>query len=87
MHVKTINFVTGSVNIHKNSFENDGNHLCYGQRAGWIKMPLGTEPGLCPGDIALDVDPAPPKKGHSPHFLARLLWPNGAPISATAEYL
>jgi len=28
--------------------------------AGWIKMPLGTEVGLCPGDIVLDGDPAPP---------------------------
>ena len=26
MHVHTINFVTGSVNIHKSSFENDCNH-------------------------------------------------------------
>jgi len=28
--------------------------------AGWIKMPLGTEVGLGPGDIVLDVDPALP---------------------------
>jgi len=26
-------------------------------------MPLGIEVGLGPGDIVLDVDPAPPKKG------------------------
>ena len=26
-------------------------------------MPLGTEVGLGPGDIVLDVDPAPPRKG------------------------
>ena len=25
-----------------------------GQVAGWIKMPLGTEVGLCAGDIVLD---------------------------------
>jgi len=31
--------------------------------AGWIKMPFGTEVGLGPGDIVLDEDPAPPKKG------------------------
>jgi len=30
-----------------------------GQMAEWIKMPLGTEVGLGPGDIALDCDPAP----------------------------
>ena len=32
---------------------------------GWIKMPLGIEDDLGPGDFALDGDPAavPPKKG------------------------
>jgi len=41
-------------------------HVCCGQMAGWINMPLGTEVGLGADDIALDGDPAPPKKGHSP---------------------
>jgi len=31
-------------------------------------MPLGMEVGHGPGDIVLDGDPAPPKKGHSPQF-------------------
>jgi len=35
-------------------------HICYGQTAGWIKMPLGTMAGLGPGNIVLDADPAPP---------------------------
>ena len=26
-------------------------HVCCGQTPGWIKMPLGTEVGLGPGDI------------------------------------
>jgi len=53
-----------------------------GQKVGWIKMPLdtiklphGTEVGLHPGNIVLDVDPASPPhgKGHSsPHFLAHV---------------
>ena len=35
--------------------------------AGWIKMPLGMEVGLGPGDFVLDGDPAPPsKKGTAP---------------------
>jgi len=34
--------------------------------AGWIKMPLGTEAGLCPGDLVLDGSPAPPKRKQSP---------------------
>jgi len=33
--------------------------------AGWIKMPLSTEVGIGPGDIMLDRDPSPPKKGES----------------------
>jgi len=30
-----------------------------GQTAGWIKMVLGMEVGLSPGDFVLDGDPAP----------------------------
>ena len=42
---------------------------------GWIKIPLGTEVGLGADHIALDGDPAPPpKKGHSPHFLAHVCY-------------
>jgi len=54
----------------------------YGQTVGWIKMPLGMEVGLGPGDIVLDWDPALlPRKGHSspPLFGPYLLWPNGRP--------
>jgi len=46
-------------------------------------MPLGTEVGLGPGDIALDGDPVspPPKKKQIEHSLpifgAYLFWPNG----------
>jgi len=29
-------------------------HVYCGQTAGWIKMPLGTEVGVCPDDILLD---------------------------------
>jgi len=35
-------------------------HIYWGQRAGWIKVPLGTEVGPGPGDIVLDGDPAAP---------------------------
>jgi len=35
--------------------------------AGWIKMPLGMEVGLGPGDFVLEEDPAPtPQKGDRP---------------------
>ena len=40
-------------------------------RYGWIKMPLGMEVGLGPGDIVLERDPAPPKQrkgGTAPNF-------------------
>ena len=33
-------------------------------------MKLGMQVGLGCGHIVLDGDPAPPKKGHSPHFSA-----------------
>ena len=51
-----------------------------GQTAGWIKMALGMEVGLSPGDFVLDDDPAPPQKrggAPSPIFGPFLLWPNG----------
>ena len=34
-------------------------HLYCGKTAGCIKMPLGMEVGLSPGDFVLDGDPAP----------------------------
>ena len=37
-------------------------HLYCGQTAGCIKMPLGMEIGLSPGDFVLDGDPAPYQK-------------------------
>jgi len=43
-------------------------HVRCGQTAGCIKMPLGMEVGVGPGDIALDGDPASPQKGRSPQF-------------------
>jgi len=45
-------------------------HVYCGQTAGWIKMPLGTTVGLGTGDIVLDGDRAPLKKGTAPSF-----WP------------
>jgi len=39
--------------------------------AAWIKMSLGMEVGLSPGDFELDGDPASPLlKGHIPQFLS-----------------
>ena len=50
-------------------------HVSCGQTAGWIKMPIGTEVGLGPGDIVLDslVTKLPPKRHSSSHqFSARV---------------
>jgi len=33
-------------------------HICCGQMAAWIQMPLDMELCLCPGDFVLDGDPA-----------------------------
>jgi len=55
-------------------------HVYCGQTAGWIKMPLGTNVGLNPGDSVLDGDLAPPHKGGgapSPIFGPFLSWSNG----------
>jgi len=56
-------------------------HICCGQRAAWIKTPLGMEVGLGLRDILIDGDPAPPPvKGGgagSPIFGQCSLWPNG----------
>jgi len=42
-------------------------HVCCGQMAGWINMPLSREVGLRPGDFELDGDPTPLlEKGQSP---------------------
>jgi len=48
--------------------------------AAWIKMSLGMELGLGPGDFVLDGDSAPPPKrvtGTAQIFGQCLLWPNG----------
>jgi len=55
-------------------------HVCCGQMAGWIKMTLGMEVGLGPGDTVLDVLDASspsPKRAQPPIFGPYLLWPNG----------
>jgi len=51
-----------------------------GQTAGGIKMPLGTEVGLGPGDFVLDGDPAPSKIGAQPP-------PHVQPMSIVAKRL
>ena len=55
-------------------------HICCGQMAGWIKMPLGMEVGLGRGDFVLDGVQLPlPEKGAEPppHFCGPCpLWPN-----------
>jgi len=50
-----------------------------GQTVRWLKNKLGMEVGLGPGHIMLHKDPAPLKRGTSPHpvFGPCLLCPNG----------
>jgi len=43
-------------------------HVCCGQTAAWIKMPLGTEVNVGPGDVVLDGVAAPPKRGTALQF-------------------
>jgi len=57
-------------------------HVCFGQTAGWIKMPLGTKVGSTRGRIVLHGDPAPPpKRGTAPIFGPCLMWPTVAHLS------
>jgi len=59
-----------------------------GQMAERIKMPLGTEVGLGPGDIVLDEDPAPLKRDTAPPtFRPMSIVAKRSLISATAELL
>ena len=57
-------------------------HVCCGQMAGWIKMPLGREVGLSRSDTVIDRDPALPAKGEQQR-------PSFRPMSivATVAYL
>ena len=45
-------------------------HICCGQMAGWIKMPLCMGVALDPSNIVLDGNPAllPQKGGRAPNF-------------------
>ena len=43
-------------------------HVYCGQTAGWIKMPLGTEVNVDPGDVVLVGVAAPRKRGTAPSF-------------------
>ena len=59
-------------------------HIYCDQTAGYIKMPLGMDVDLSPGNIVLDGDPVPlPNKGADWNpptkeiFGPCLLWPNG----------
>ena len=52
-------------------------HICCGQMAGWIKMPLSREVGLNLSSIVLDGDPSPlPKRGQIPLNLAKACMPS-----------
>jgi len=50
-------------------------HVCCGQTAGWINVPL-----LGPGHVVLDGDPAPPQK-------IKRQPPNFQPMSVVAKWL
>ena len=43
-------------------------HVYCGQTAGSIKVPLGTEVNLGPGDVVLGGVAAPSKRGTAPNF-------------------
>jgi len=63
-------------------------HVCCGQMAELIKMPVGTEVDLGPGHIVLDGDPAPYERAYLlPSLRPMSIVAKRSPISATAEHL
>jgi len=63
-------------------------HVCCGQMAGWIKMPLGVELGLGQGDIVLDGSPAPAsQRAHPANVRPMSTVAKRSPISTTVEHL
>jgi len=59
-----------------------------GQTAGWMKMLLGRQEGLDPGDNVRWGPSSSPHKGwhRSPQFSAHVLWPNGRMIQDASWY-
>jgi len=64
-------------------------HVCCGQTAGWIKIPLDTEVGLDPGYVVLDGDTQPSREmgTAAPTFRPTSIVAKRSPISSTAELL
>jgi len=61
-------------------------HVCCGQTAGWIMMPLRTKVGLGPGHI-VGTTQLLLKRGTAPNFRPMSIVAKRSPISATAEHL
>ena len=61
-------------------------HVCCGQMAGLIKMPLVMEVGLGPGHI-VRWGPSSPKGAQPPNFWPMSIVAKRSPISGTAEHL
>jgi len=59
-------------------------HICCGQMAGWIMMPLGREVGLSPSDIVLDGHPAPLPQ--TPFLQIDIIWSNGLFIYSNGDW-
>jgi len=63
-------------------------HVCCGQTAGWIKMPLGANVCLSPGHFVLHGHPSYPcQRDAAPNFWQMSIVVKWSPISAAAEHL
>ena len=60
-------------------------YVCYGQTAGWIKMPLSMEVGLGPGNIVLDGNSARPPQGGTGSFVHDFT--KCCPILSSSKYV
>ena len=61
--------------------------LYCGQRVGWIKLPLGTDVGLVPGDIALDGERGTAAPCHFSAMSIHFIVAKWSPIPATVGLL
>ena len=62
-------------------------HAYYGQTAGWIRIPLGTEVCLGPDDVRWGPSSIPTEMGTAALTLFDRLWCSNSPIAAAAEHL
>jgi len=58
----------GDPSLKRGTASQFSTHVYCGQTAGWIRMPLGKEVNIVPGDVVLDGVAAPTKRDTAASF-------------------